>query len=331
MRRRAWWQGIAAALGLGPRPPAPVPQRRIPDGLWHRTLADYPFLHRLPRAQQQRLRQLSDEFLRTREFTGAAGLTVTDAMATAIAAQACVLLLHRRKTPARALRVFGDFVGIVLYPGDVLAARSALDEATGVVHHWREALAGEAMPGGPVVLSWQAVQQARRTPEETHCNGGDDHHAGLAPVPDTAPHPAFNVVLHEFAHKLDMAHDGHANGSPPLPAHWADALGHLLAAARLPCPDGPHSPEAAPAPGAARALWARIWERAYADFCDAVTAHERFSQPAPWLDAYAATSAAEFFAVACEAHWMQPRLLQSHMPHIAAALQALFQPAQADP
>lgn len=327
MNYRAWWQGLAAALGLGPPPPSSALHGRIPDELWHRTLTDYPFLLRLNRTQQQRLRQLSDEFLRAKEFTGAAGLTVTDSMATAIAAQACVLLLHRRETPARALRVFGDFVGIVLYPGDVLAARSALDEATGVVHHWREALAGEAMPGGPMVLSWQAVQQARRTPEEAHCNGGDDHHAGLAPAPDTAPHPAFNVVLHEFAHKLDMAHDGHANGSPPLPAHWADTLRHLQATTHLPYPDG--SEGTAP-PGAGRALWARIWERAYADFCDAVTAHERFSQPAPWLDAYAATSAAEFFAVACEAHWMQPRLLQSHMPHIAAALQALFQPAQAD-
>src|SRR6185503_12151594 len=49
--------------------------------------------------------------------------------------------------------------------------------------------AGEAMPGGPVVLSWDAMTND----------------------------PAMNVVLHEFAHKLDML-NGAADGVPPLHA-----------------------------------------------------------------------------------------------------------------
>ena len=49
-------------------------------------------------------------------------------------------------------------------------------DASGVVHEWDDALAGEAMPGGPVVLSWDSAAHARE----------------------------MNIVIHEFAHKLDM-------------------------------------------------------------------------------------------------------------------------------
>ena len=41
----------------------------------------------------------------------------------------------------------------MVYPGDFRVRRSELDE-DGVVHEWDDELAGEAMPGGPVVISW---------------------------------------------------------------------------------------------------------------------------------------------------------------------------------
>lgn len=253
----------------------------IPDALWQRTLASYPFLQQLPAAEQQVLRPLCAHFLQRKQFTGVHGQVITDDMALAIAAQACVLLLHWGP-PAQALRWYGDFVGIVVHPADATARRTAVDDA-GVVHHYEETLMGEAMEGGPIMLSWTAIAP-----------GGAEAHTELG--------PAANVVIHEFAHKLDMAHGG-ADGCPPLPAGF---MGHTHAAD-------------------ARAHWARVWQAAYDDFCDAVAAHTRFGQPAPWLDSYAAEHPAEFFAVACEAYWVQPAQFAHAHASLAPLLDALFQ------
>lgn len=165
---------------------APVPP--ISDALWLPTIAHYPFLAALTLEEQARLRALAALFLRRKEFTGAHGLKVTDAMAVAIAAQACLPLLHWGPPP-QALGWYGDFVGIVVHPTEALAHRETMD-AAGVVHHYNEALLGEAMEHGPVMLAWPAVQEAGRQ--------------------------ASSVVIHEFMHKIDMR-SGPANGSPPLP------------------------------------------------------------------------------------------------------------------
>ena len=166
---------------------APVPD--IGAELWLQTLGRHPFLAALPLQDQAKLRALSALFLQRKEFSGAHGLVVTDAMAVAIAAQACLPLLHWGK-PERALAWYDDFVGIVVHPAEALARRKAVDEA-GVVHHYHEVLLGEAMEHGPVMLSWPAVD-------------------------DAGHHGASSVVIHEFVHKIDMKNGG-ADGCPPLP------------------------------------------------------------------------------------------------------------------
>ena len=105
---------------------APLPQ--IDAALWLRTLRPYPFLNALPLHEQARLRALAAVFLQRKEFTGAHGLTVTDDMALAIAAQACLPLLHWG-SPHDALSWYDDFVGIVIHPGHALARRTAMDGA----------------------------------------------------------------------------------------------------------------------------------------------------------------------------------------------------------
>ena len=65
----------------------------IPDALWQRTLARYDFLARRDADDAEQLRRLATLFLACKEFAGAQGLTVTDEMAVAIAAQACVPVL----------------------------------------------------------------------------------------------------------------------------------------------------------------------------------------------------------------------------------------------
>lgn len=268
-------QRLPGALGATPE---------IPEPLWQSTLRDYPFLGQLSPTEQLQLKALCAHFLRNKQFTGVQGLEITDAMALSVAAQACVLLIHWG-TPRQALRWYDDFVGIIMYPSDVVAQRTVSD-AAGVVHHYRETLMGEAMERGPITLSWSAINphSARR---------------------NLAAHT--NVVIHEFAHKLDMGHGG-ADGCPPLPAGFMG-----LRNARQ-----------------AQQLWATQWLAAYEDFCEALSAHERFGQPAPWLDPYAATDPAEFFAVACEAYWVAPQDFARALPTLQPLLDGLFQrPAHA--
>ena len=124
---------------------APVPD--ISAELWLQTLARYPFLAALPLAQQAKLRALAAQFLDGKEFNGAHGLVVTDAMAIDIAAQACLPLLHWGDLH-EALTWYDDFVTIVVHPGEAVARRESMD-AAGVVHQYTEVLAGEAMERGP--------------------------------------------------------------------------------------------------------------------------------------------------------------------------------------
>jgi len=155
-----WWQAVRTRLGLGPR--------AIPEGLWQHNLAQLPFLATLPAPALQRLRRLSGLFLAQKEFHGAHGLAITDAMALSIATQACLPLVYMPGGD-RALKWYGDFVGIVVHPAEAVARRKVLDEA-GVVHHYDETLLGEAMERGPVMLSWRHVSQAgdsARSPAST--------------------------------------------------------------------------------------------------------------------------------------------------------------------
>ncbi len=161
-------------------------RRPIPDELWRLTLQRHPFLLWRSEPDQVRLRELATLFLARKEFCGANELPVTDEMAVSIAAQAALPVLNL------GLGLYDGFVGIVVHPDQVIARREEIDE-DGVVHQFDEELSGEAMQGGPVMLSWRDVQSA-----------GDSCQWG------------YNVAIHEFAHVIDMA-DGAANGTPPLP------------------------------------------------------------------------------------------------------------------
>ncbi|MCA0175299.1 MAG: zinc-dependent peptidase [Proteobacteria bacterium] len=170
----------------------------IADPLWAAVERHYPFIGQRSAADRAELRRLVSLFLARKEFSGAHGLVVTDAMAVAIAAQACLPVLHL------GLSAYDGFVGIVVHPGAAVARREVRDEA-GLVHQYDEPLAGEAMAGGPVMLNWPDVAAAGASA----ANG-------------------YNVVIHEFVHVLDMAH-GLADGYPvALPAaqraRWAQVM-----------------------------------------------------------------------------------------------------------
>ncbi len=226
----------------------------IPDALWQSVLVRFPFIATLGQADLGKLRDLSAAFLADKEFTGAQGFVITDEVAVAIAAQAVLPVLHL------GLSWYDDFVGIVVHGDEVVARRVVTDEA-GVVHHYDEVLAGEAMDGGPVMLNWRDVDAAGSSAER-----------------------GYNVVIHEFAHKIDMR-DGAPDGCPPLPT--------------------------APA----REVWLAVMGAEYSAFREQVVIHQRFGGPAPWLDPYGAQSIDEFFAVACEAYFVnRERFAQEFAP-----------------
>lgn len=231
-----------------------VARRPIPDDLWKRTLVRYPFLRRRDPADAAELRRLSSLFLDRKEFSAAGGLRMTNDVVVAIAAQACLPVLRL------GLGRYDGFVGIVVHPNPVRVRRQHLDEA-GVQHEYDEELAGEAMQGGPMMLSWTDVRRAGRD-------------AGAA----------YNVVIHEFAHVLDLA-DGLADGVPLLPR------------------------------GLPRAEWTAVLQQDYAEFLRRVDADE-----ATTLDPYGASGEDEFFAVASEAFFVAPADMRAEH----AALYALF-------
>lgn len=216
----------------------------LTDASWATALQALPVLRCLNPSDATRLRALSEQFLRSKIFEGAQGLVVTDRMRAEVAAQACLLILHL------GLDYYTGWQTIILYPGDFRVARESIDE-DGIVHHWTEELSGESWEQGPVILSWEAAT-----------NTASD----------------INIVLHEFAHKLDMR-AGAANGCPPL-----------------------H-------PGMSVQEWQAVFTDAYAHFQMALE-HDEMG----WLDDYAAESPAEFFAVLSEVFFLRPRDFLQELP-----------------
>lgn len=241
------WQRLLGRLRER-RDDAAVARRPIPDDLWKRTLGRYPFLKRRDPETAATLRRLTSLFLDRKEFSAQPGVRLTDHVAVAVAAQACLPILRL------GLEAYDGFVGIVLHPDQVVARRSTVDE-DGVVHEYDELLSGEAMEGGPVMLSWQDVRAAGRSAAD-----------------------AYNVVIHEFAHVLDMA-DGVADGVPLLP--------HDLP----------------------RSEWIAVLDADYEALCRRVDAEEDTA-----LDPYGAQSPDEFFAVASEAFFVAPEAMKKEHP-----------------
>ncbi len=229
----------------------------LPDDLWQSVVARLPFLHGLTRDELERLRQWIILFLHAKRMNAAGGLTLTDEMRVLIAAQACILILNLD------LDCYDGWVEIIVYPGEFVPEYDYTDE-DGVVHHIREPLSGEAWLGGPVILSW--------------ADAGPGH----------------NVVIHEFAHKLDML-NGDANGFPPL-----------------------HT-------GMSQQAWSAAFSAAYQDFCVRVNAHEDTD-----IDPYAAENPAEFFAVMSEAFFEMPLAVKRDYPEVYGQLASFYRqdPAQ---
>lgn len=212
------------------------------DKEWEEIFQILPVLHRLNPQEKTKLKHLAILFLHYKSLETIGELELTSIVKLVIALQACLPILNL------GLDWYTGWVSVIIYPGAFSKPDKTTDQY-GIVHEGRAHLSGESWQRGPVILSW----------EDALYNGEIDGR---------------NVVIHEFAHKLDML-NGSANGHPPL-----------------------HK-------GMSVQQWSKTFSRAFADFKGYIAQ----GYPTPF-DSYGAESPGEFFAVCSEIFFEKPFVLK---------------------
>ena len=211
----------------------------------------------LPEDLRKELHGRINIFLDEKEFIGCAGLEISDEIRITIAGNACLLLLKRDK------RCFPGFTSILVYPDTYVSKQVQYD---GMVAVNKDSVrAGESWHRGPIVLSWTDVMRGSLNHSEGH-----------------------NVVLHEFAHKLDEANEI-MDGLPVL----RDSSDY--------------------------AEWAEVLSKEYESLLIRV---EKRSNTV--IDEYGAVSPPEFFAVATESFFEKPTQMKKKLPDLYRQLKRFY-------
>lgn len=218
-----------------------------------------PAYDRLTEADRRRLRECVQIFVAEKQFLGCRGVDITDEVKVSVAAGACLLLLGLPR-----LDVFPRLREIIVYPADFKETIEAIGP-DGRRYSIERIRAGEAWRGGPVVLAWNSVAHSLQ--------GWRD---------------GYNVVLHEFAHVIDLQ-NGEADGIPPLET------------------------------GRQLERWRRVFFEEYRHF----VAEDRRGAMT-FIDPYGATDAAEYFAVCTEHFYEQPGMMKATHPALYSLLRDFY-------
>jgi Mlc titration factor MtfA (ptsG expression regulator) len=206
--------------------------------------------------ERRRLLEVADHLLSSRRWEAARGFVLDDTARVLIAAQAALLVLNLDVDHYRLVS------GIVVHASTVQMSGARPGLVPGTVTDGPLPVLGLAQGGrGPVVLAWDQVVADAQQSVRGH-----------------------NVVLHEFAHKLDML-DGTVDGTPLLPASL-------------------------------RAEWVRACTEVYDDLLNGV--------PRPPMRWYGATNPGEFFAVATEVFFEQAHELRASEPALYDVLTRFY-------
>ena len=184
-----------------------------------------------------------------KRWEAAKGFELTDEAKVTIAAHAALLLLGE----GFHLDAYRKVTSIVVHASTIVVRGEQPAHVPGLMSDEDSWLDGQASERGPIHLSWPAVLDDVR-----HARRGR------------------NVVIHEFAHVLDML-DGTVDGRPPLPPHDAQR-------------------------------WDEVWQ--------AELAHQRAEPDDALFDEYAAESAVELFAVASEAFFTIGDVVRDERPQL---------------
>ncbi len=215
--------------------------------IWRRTLQEHLAHYRfLGPAQRAKLEDAARIIEAETYWEGCGGLALDDRMRILIAANAALLVLENEAGH------FESVTSVLVYPAGVIVPES--HRGNGIVAGQTPIL-GQASFRGPIILSWSdALYGSQRI-------------------------GARNVVLHEFAHALDML-GGIVDGTPPMPAGL-------------------------------RRRWAEVCQREFDTLNDQLESGLRTV-----IDPYAATNPAEFFAVVTEHFFEQPHVLHDAHPEL---------------
>ena len=220
--------------------------------------AVWPF-DQLTADQRAAIRETVRVLVAEKRWEGCAGFVVTDRVRVAIAAQVGWMMLGRHPFYFDAVR------SILVYP-DAFSMPRATPVGWDLHIHEREELHGVAQARDAVALSWTEVAAAGRSAH-------DGHH----------------LVVHEFAHQLDMLGGSDIEGTPPMESaaqreEWDDVIDASFERLRRVCRRDRH----------------------------------------PLLDCYGATERSEFFAVASEVFFQRPTDLAREWPDLHRVLATFY-------
>ena len=233
-----------------------IKQSSITDEQWDEIISGLPLLRGLTPLQRRKLCELATLLMHRKAFEGAQGMIVTRGIAMNIALQACLPILTLD------MDYYRNWYSVIVYPSGFRPKRILVDE-NGIEHQEQEHLLGESWQHGPVILAWDAAEQGG------HIDGQ-------------------NLVIHEFAHKLDML-NGVANGFPPLHKEMD------------------------------RENWVKAFSAGYDDFQQRCERGEQIG-----IDYYASTSPAEFFAVLSEVFFERPDVIERYYTDIYLLLKQFY-------
>ncbi len=228
---------------------------------WEKTLRrTLNFYSMIDDSERRHLQEMIRIFITEKNWEGCGGLGLTDEMCVTIAAMACRLILHIPHN------YYETVESILVYPTELTLPERKIGFFETVLEPLEPdgPISGQAFEQGPLILVWDAIEESIR-------------HAGSG----------YNVVYHEFAHKLDMQ-DGRADGLPALSGLPAEQ-------------------------------WSRMLSCEYRRFLsDVQKGRDTF------LDEYGATDEVEFFAVATEHFFDQPLETKRFAPQVYDLLKQYY-------
>lgn len=237
----------------------------FPEKAWAEARARLPLLAAAPAEEADRLGKRAWQFLHAKRLSlhpELAENTPFDLPAQlGLAAQACLLTLGW--SDEEHIEAFANVHEVLILPDAFRRQVEEMDEF-GVMHEYEDERAGETSHQGPVVVAFPDLMES-----------GD--------------FTGFNVLIHEFAHKLDLGNSLDVDGFPPLP----------------------------------REIDPREWHQVFMGAWEDLQAHLERGEETP-IDDYAATHPGECFAVCCEAFFTAPDLLDGAYPALFELLVRYF-------
>jgi Mlc titration factor MtfA (ptsG expression regulator) len=228
-----------------------------PDHLALLTRRWFPWWRALDHDERDLLLEYTGHLVHSVRWEAARGFRITDDVRVAVAAHASLLVLGLDDGLAN----YADISSVIVHATTIVrTGQHHLGD--GLYSDDADPLIGEAIHRGPVVLAWDAVADQALWPQRGE-----------------------NVVLHEFAHRLDML-DGITDGTPPL------------------------------ADDAAMQRWVAV--------CTASLARLRAHLEPSCIRAYAQTNPAEFFAVVTEVFFTRPQALLDEDPDLYGVLRDYY-------